>query len=572
MRSGLENVRVRLALLVLTAAIPLLLLAGTIVWQNYRMALDVSVNAAERWRESAVARHEAAVGGAEQMLLALSQTPGLLGADPAVCRKNLRNVLDLQHARYSNFALIGLDGAIRCSAQDIAGDTSQRALAARNGSLLKMALETNAFTLGPVRESPLIHALVIPAFMPLAVNGETVGFLYAGLRIGWFASKAGDLIPELHAVWIADSAGRVTQVASLGSAGLPPGPVLQQLLKEDAVVEAESADGMPYAYASAGLGHGYQLLIAYPAQADQAAAQQVLVRRVFQLAALLLLGLTAVAIGTHIALVQPLDQLSQAVRRWRVGGKFDPQALRGAPIELRELAQSFAEATRSAADHAAKNDAAVAQQELLMKEIHHRVKNNLQIVASLLNLQASRIRQPEAKAEFASARDRVRALATLHRHLYSQGEVHTINMRQFLTELCGQLFAAMGEREGTRISLNIEASELQMSSDQAVPLSLIVTEAVSNALKYAFPHGRSGNVDVFLTATREEAELTISDDGVGIPAGRADTETGVRDGLGLTLIRGFARQLGATLNVREDHGTCYSLVLPLRKEEELAEV
>ena len=131
-----------------------------------------------------------------------------------------------------------------------------------------------------------------------------------------------------------------------------------------------------------------------------------------------------------------------------MGGKFDPQALRGAPIELRELAQSFAEATRSAADHAAKNDAAVAQQELLMKEIHHRVKNNLQIVASLLNLQASRIRQPEAKAEFASARDRVRALATLHRHLYSQGEVHTINMRQFLTELCGQLFAAMGGARG----------------------------------------------------------------------------------------------------------------------------
>ena len=132
--------------------------------------------------------------------------------------------------------------------------------------------------------------------------------------------------------------------------------------------------------------------------------------------------------------------------------------------------------------------------------------------------------------------------------------------------------AAMGEREGTRISLNIEASELQMSSDQAVPLSLIVTEAVSNALKYAFPNGRSGTVEVCLTGSADEAELTISDDGVGIPAGRAETEMGVRDGLGLTLIRGFARQLGATLNVKEDHGTTYSLVLPLRREEELAEV
>ncbi len=571
MRSGLENVRVRLAILVLIAAVPLLLLAGTIVWQNYRMALDVSVHAAARWRESAVARHEAAVGGAEQMLVALSQTAGLLDADPEACRRSLLNVLSIQQERYSNFALLGLDGAIRCSAKALSADT-RRMLAARNVGLLKEVSATRRFTLGPVRESPIIKSQVIPAFMPLVVNGQLAGILYAGLRIDWFASKAGDLIPELHAVWIVDRSSKITQVATLGSAGLPPEAALQALLGGDSVIEAQSADGKPYAYASAALGHGYRLLIAYPAMLDQAAAEQVLLRRILQLAILLLLGLTAVAIGTHVALVQPLDQLSQAVRRWRVGGKFDPQAMRSAPLELRELAQSFAEATRSAADHAARNEAAVAQQELLMKEIHHRVKNNLQIVASLLNLQASRIKQPEAKAEFASARDRVRALATLHRHLYSQGEVHTINMRLFLTELCGQLFAAMGEREGTRISLNIEASELQMSSDQAVPLSLIVTEAVSNALKYAFPNGRSGTVEVCLTGSADEAELTISDDGVGIPAGRAETEMGVRDGLGLTLIRGFARQLGATLNVKEDHGTTYSLVLPLRREEELAEV
>ena len=571
MRSGLENVRVRLAILVLIAAVPLLLLAGTIVWQNYRMALDVSVHAAARWRESAVARHEAAVGGAEQMLVALSQTAGLLDADPEACRRSLLNVLSIQQERYSNFALLGLDGAIRCSAKALSADT-RRMLAARNVGLLKEVSATRSFTLGPVRESPIIKSQVIPAFMPLVVNGQLAGILYAGLRIDWFASKAGDLIPELHAVWIVDRSSKITQVATLGSAGLPPEAALQALLGGDSVIEAQSADGKPYAYASAALGHGYRLLIAYPAMLDQAAAEQVLLRRILQLAILLLLGLTAVAIGTHVALVQPLDQLSQAVRRWRVGGKFDPQSMRSAPLELRELAQSFAEATRSAADHAARNEAAVAQQELLMKEIHHRVKNNLQIVASLLNLQASRIKQPEAKAEFASARDRVRALATLHRHLYSQGEVHTINMRLFLTELCGQLFAAMGEREGTRISLNIEASELQMSSDQAVPLSLIVTEAVSNALKYAFPNGRSGTVEVCLTGSADEAELTISDDGVGIPAGRAETEMGVRDGLGLTLIRGFARQLGATLNVKEDHGTTYSLVLPLRREEELAEV
>jgi two-component sensor histidine kinase len=572
MTSGLDNIRVRLALLVLIAAIPLLMLSGTIALQNYRMALDVSAQTAARWRESAIARHEAAVGGAEQMMIALSQTPGLLGTDPAICRQSLKSVLDLQRGRYSNLALVDADGVLRCTGAPLPAGISQAALDARNKTLFAAAAHDHAFTLGPVRSSVLSSGKIVPAAMPLYQAGRLAGFLYAGLRIGWFASTAGSVIPDLTAVWIADQDGTLTQAASVGSAGLPPPAVLKTLMQTSAIVQTMSAGGEPYAYASAGLGHGYRLLIAYPASEDRAAARQVLLRRLGQLAALLLLGLTAVAIGTHVALVQPLDRLSSAVRRWRVGGAFDARALSRAPVELRELAKSFGDATSAIAEHAARSEAAVGQQELAMKEIHHRVKNNLQIVASLLNLQASRIRQPEAKAEFASARDRVRALATLHRHLYSEGEVHTINMRSFLTELCGQLFAAMGEREGTRISLHIEASELQMSSDQAVPLSLIVTEAVSNALKYAFPHGRTGAVEVLLQSRGGEAELTICDNGIGIPAGRAETEMGVRDGIGLTLIRGFARQLGATLTVREDEGTCYTLVMPLKREAELAEV
>ena len=213
-----------------------------------------------------------------------------------------------------------------------------------------------------------------------------------------------------------------------------------------------------------------------------------------------------------------------------------------------------------------RRDRQIVGKDATIREIHHRVKNNLQIVASLLNLQASRIRQPEARAEFQSARDRVRALATLHRHLYAHGEIHTINMREFLVELCGQLFQAMGEAPGRRLHLHIEAPELKMSSDQAVPLALIVTEAVSNAVKYAFPLERSGNVWVCLATDGETAELNVRDDGVGIPAGRVETEAGTRDGIGLQLIRGFSRQLGATLEVKEGGGTQYVVRLRLRKE------
>ena len=243
---------------------------------------------------------------------------------------------------------------------------------------------------------------------------------------------------------------------------------------------------------------------------------------------------------------------------------FDPSAIESPPREVQALSASFTEATQALAVQKKQLEAAIEKQDLLMKEIHHRVKNNLQIVASLLNLQASRIRVPEARAEFASARDRVRALATLHRHLYSQGELTTISMRNFLIELCGQLFDAMGEPQAGRIGLTIEASELEMSGDQAVPLSLVVTEAVSNAVKYAFPGGRHGHVEVRLVNEGENARLTIKDDGVGIAEGKAETETGTRDGLGLQLIKGFSKQLGAVLTVHQGGGTCYELVIPLR--------
>jgi len=275
-------------------------------------------------------------------------------------------------------------------------------------------------------------------------------------------------------------------------------------------------------------------------------------------------GIASAIAGAGYAVGRPLRLLTDAVEHWKAGGAFEGTQLVVLPVEVANLARAFYDATASLAEHEAQLQSATAQQELLMREIHHRVKNNLQIVASLLSLQANRIRQPAVKAEFLSARDRVHALGTLHRHLYAEGGLHSINMRTFLTELCGQLFRAMGEREGDRITLTIEAPEVDMSSDQAVPLSLIVTEAVSNAIKYAFPLGRRGKISLLLTVLSDTAHLSIHDDGVGIAAGQG--ETGLPDGLGIRLIRGFARQLGATLEVRQGQGTQYDLRIPLRRE------
>jgi two-component sensor histidine kinase len=288
--------------------------------------------------------------------------------------------------------------------------------------------------------------------------------------------------------------------------------------------------------------------------------------RMDEVAAMIVIGCGIAMVGIDLVVTRPLRDLRDAVDAWRMGQSVMLPARSRMPAELRGLGLSFKRATRTLARREAQLRIAVQRQELAMQEIHHRVKNNLQIVASLLNLQASRIRLPEAKAEFQSARDRIRALATVHRHLYAHGELHTINMRSFLLELCGQLFQAMGETEGERLTLEIDAPELEMSSDQAVPLSLIVTEAVTNAIKYGYPAGRRGAIRVRLSHDGDAVLLDISDDGIGILAGRAETAAGTRDGIGIQLINGFARQLGGVLEVEHGAGTRYRVRMKLRPE------
>ncbi len=279
-----------------------------------------------------------------------------------------------------------------------------------------------------------------------------------------------------------------------------------------------------------------------------------------------MLGVFIAVAGLDRLVASPLRRLGKGIDQWRAGNKFDLNDIGGLPHEFRSVALSFKKSTLALSRRETELLKAVQRQELAMQEIHHRVKNNLQVVASLLNLQASRIRVPEARNEFQAARDRVRALATVHRHLYAHGEINTINMRVFLIDLCGPLLQAMGQGGDERIRFDIDAPELQMTSDQAVPLSLIVTEAVTNAIKYGFPDGRPGTIAIKLTAESDDVSLDIHDDGIGIPAGRVETEAGTRDGIGIQLIRGFARQLGATLVVEQEAGTRYLLRMKLRHE------
>ena len=538
--SRVGHTRGRLILLAIVAALPIAAMAATIAAQEFQAIARGSQERAALLNGQALAQYHSAI----------ATIAGWLSADiDHVASGGCNQPLRLLPGQGDITGLLVIDTDARPICQ--IGTALPAAVPRRWFEQVRGGLPVSVDAAGP-DDVPVV-----------AIRGTAGNILAAVLQPSWFALR---ILPEppgpKDATWLMDADRHVLASRGAAAAALPDLETMVRLIShEQTALRALSAQGLRYAYATTSLPGGWRLIAATPADREYAAAVRNLLYRMAELAFLFVLGMTAVVLGADVAFGNPLRRLSQAVRRWRDGDVFDPGNLVGAPDEVLDLARSFKEATGVLRQREAELLRSQEKQNLLVLEIHHRVKNNLQVVASLLNLQASRIRVPEARAEFQAARDRVRALATLHRHLYADGELHTIDMRSFLTELCGQLFSAMGEKEDGRIHLSIEAPELRMSSDQAVPLALIVTEAVTNSVKYAFPNGRSGAVSVSLTEHDGCLDLVISDNGIGIPAGKSETESGTRDGIGLQLIRGFARQLGATLDVEQGTGTRYAVRL-----------
>jgi PAS domain S-box-containing protein len=199
------------------------------------------------------------------------------------------------------------------------------------------------------------------------------------------------------------------------------------------------------------------------------------------------------------------------------------------------------------------------EKEALLKEIHHRVKNNLQIISSLLHLQALHLEDPADQAVFTESQNRVRAMALVHETLYGSANLGHIDVARYLDSLCAYLFRAYGS--AARVALDLEVADLPLDLDRAIPCGLVVNELVSNALKYAFPGDRRGRVAVGLERRPDgTCALTVSDDGVGLPAGldfrRAQT-------LGLQLVCGLTQQLAGAVEVDGADGTRFTITFRL---------
>lgn len=206
--------------------------------------------------------------------------------------------------------------------------------------------------------------------------------------------------------------------------------------------------------------------------------------------------------------------------------------------------------------------AALREKEILLGEIHHRVKNNLQIVDSLLDLQLSKLDDPLVASMLRDSQSRIRSMVLIHQTLYQSKDFAQVDFSAFLDSLIPTLVASYGQ-DSSRISLAVSVRDVQLPLNSAIPCGLIVNELVTNAFKHAFPQGRSGTISIDLSNGDEGwVRLQVADDGIGLPEGLDLEHTTT---LGLQLVVLLTDQLGGTVDIGRVAPTCFQLTFPLQK-------
>lgn len=197
------------------------------------------------------------------------------------------------------------------------------------------------------------------------------------------------------------------------------------------------------------------------------------------------------------------------------------------------------------------------EKEVLLKEIHHRVKNNLQVISSLLNLQSKNISDEKALQALNEGRNRVKTMALIHQNLYRDDNLMGVDLQEYIEKLTQGLFASYNIQPN-KITLKTNIEKLEMDVDTVIPLGLILNELISNALKYAFEGRNKGVLQVDLITQNDKLLLRVKDNGVGIPK---NIDLSKSASMGYKLIQSFLQKLNATMNIENDNGTNIELLI-----------
>ena len=377
-------------------------------------------------------------------------------------------------------------------------------------------------------------------------GGAFDGAIIASMPLDTLKPDVSDpTLPEGTQVALADERGRIVLATDPRAFGPAPDDWAQRVLKGGALYVAHDANGVQRDHAGAPLLDRSVFVVLSSPSTN--------ILSWTRLNALVSIGLPLLTwLAAWLALWFAVDAV---VIRWLIyldriaaiyaRGRFSvrPVAAERAPSEMRALAHTLDSMAAKIVERDQVLRDNLAQKDALMREIHHRVKNNLQVITSLLNMQQRAMTDPAARAAMYDTRQRITALALIYRALYQSTDMRRVDVRGFLEELTAQMVAGDGGAHG-RIRSEFDADDLEIDPDKLAPLALFAVEALTNARKHAFPQDKTGMIRVSFRVHGDEAELAISDDGQG------DATAGAGDpGVGRTLMTAFARQLRGKVDV-----------------------
>lgn len=487
-------------------------------------------------------------------LARLAQDAEVRGGRQPACAERLGEVRR-QNWDFDDLVVMSAQGVGVCA-------TSEALLAPLWGADLLRALGAGAdVALDDMAQSPdSAQSIVVAVPVREQPSGTLTGAVGAVLSLRTFKTAIDNLdLPPDGVAYLLDARGRAVAEPGDGD-GRGPSPELVSALLEapgDRVTTAD-VDGVSRDYMISDIaGQDIHVVVGVPSLRPFAWLRQELVIGIFAPTLMLALAVVTIWIASDYLVNRHVRSLAAAARAYSRGNLDLRLDLASAPEEFQELARTFARMADRIQRREDDLRHSLAQKELLLREVHHRVKNNLQIVTSLLNLRAQRLQSLEARDAVRQAQMRIGAMTLVHRNLYEQENIQEIELKEFLADLCALLEEAdLHERSTVRLELDIEPT--RVPTDQATPLALLVTEGVTNAFKHAYRPEEQGRVLVRLTHDDGRARLLISDDGIGLAGfGRGSS------GVGITLMHMLAKQLGGKLVLAETSGTSITVDFPI---------
>lgn len=529
---GAGSIRVRLAGALFIALLPVLILGVLQSVFAFKAEADSRRQSLElvAGRSAAIARARIEAAG----VLLQTLGPGSVGLQ---CAQRLDTVKS-RLPGYANLIRFDAYGRVSCAA----GTTPPDAARSGRSWFQDLAAGSHMVVASVPGAAYASEPSVLTAVRAEDENGKFAGAMAAVLTLSTLKPEtANRYLPGGAEVALADSEGRVFAATDVRAFGAPPTAWRERASKSGSTLwSGLDADQRHRDFSAAPL-VGEEVFVILSAKAPGLASWAWLNPMLRLLAPLLafILALAAVLYATEQAVIRWIVYLRRVAAIY-ARGRFTVRPLQAerAPPEIRELAATLDDMAAAIVARDASLRESLGEKDALMREIHHRVKNNLQIISSLLNMQQRALTDPAARTALNDTRQRITALAQIYRALYQGPDLKRVDLRPFLEELTALLLAGDSMASGP-VRTEVHADPLVIDPDRLAPLALFAVEAITNAQKHALAE-RGGVLTVGFFVRGEEAELAIGDDGPGAPKGPVE-------GVGRTLMTAFARQLRGKL-------------------------